>query len=421
MTHDAFLQAIIESADDDTVRLIYADFLDENGDSARAEFIRLSCSLAKLDENDPRRNELGTRHRDLLKEHERDWSGPLTDLAQKCWFVRGFVERIEIHAATLLRHAEAIFGFAPVQEIRLLGAEGLTAGLAACSHLRRVTALDLHCNSLGDDGLRELLASPYRKHPSTYLGCLRKLNLGNTGISQIGLNYLLARSQLFPDLVELDLAGNQFGDEVVEALAGSPLSARLRKLDLSWCLSAAGVHALATSFAFGELRSLHLFCCHADDTACEALATSTTLPMLTDLWLGGSFLRPNNTTAAGIQALVHSSKSSRLKALHLDGSGIGDAGVEVLASSRELRELRWLSLDENGISDQGVRALIRSPFWPNLHWLGLSRNPFGNAGAQEFLSAPLPTRLFCLFLMHCQVTAPLEKELRERFGTRVHI
>ena len=93
----------------------------------------------------------------------------------------------------------------------------------------------------------------------------------------------------------------------------------------------------------------------------------------------------------------------------------------MLASSRELRELRWLSLDENGISDQGVRALIRSPFWPNLHWLGLSRNPFGNAGAQEFLSAPLPTRLFCLFLMHCQVTAPLEKELRERFGARIHV
>lgn len=46
MTHDdAFLQAILEAPDDDTPRLIYADWLDEHGDPARAEFIRLQYQI----------------------------------------------------------------------------------------------------------------------------------------------------------------------------------------------------------------------------------------------------------------------------------------------------------------------------------------------------------------------------------------
>jgi len=43
---DAFLQSIIESPEDDTPRLIYADRLDDHGQAERAEFIRLQCRLA---------------------------------------------------------------------------------------------------------------------------------------------------------------------------------------------------------------------------------------------------------------------------------------------------------------------------------------------------------------------------------------
>lgn len=45
----AFERAIIESPDDDTVRLIYADWLDEHGQPERAEFIRLQCELEASD------------------------------------------------------------------------------------------------------------------------------------------------------------------------------------------------------------------------------------------------------------------------------------------------------------------------------------------------------------------------------------
>lgn len=37
----ALLAAITANPDDDTARVVYADFLEENGESKRAEFIRL--------------------------------------------------------------------------------------------------------------------------------------------------------------------------------------------------------------------------------------------------------------------------------------------------------------------------------------------------------------------------------------------
>lgn len=44
----AFLAAITETPDDDTPRLVYADWLEEHGQSDRAEFIRVQCELAKM-------------------------------------------------------------------------------------------------------------------------------------------------------------------------------------------------------------------------------------------------------------------------------------------------------------------------------------------------------------------------------------
>lgn len=46
--HAGFLTDIIAHPDDDTPRLIYADWLDEQDKTARAEFIRVQCELARL-------------------------------------------------------------------------------------------------------------------------------------------------------------------------------------------------------------------------------------------------------------------------------------------------------------------------------------------------------------------------------------
>src|SRR5262245_28548936 len=63
----AFLRAIWESPYDDAPRLVYADWLEERGDTNRAELIRIQCGKAGLAESDPRRQRLGERESELLR------------------------------------------------------------------------------------------------------------------------------------------------------------------------------------------------------------------------------------------------------------------------------------------------------------------------------------------------------------------
>src|SRR6516225_1249135 len=44
---DGFIQAILGDPDDDTPRLVFADWLEKRGEP-RAEFIRVQCALSKL-------------------------------------------------------------------------------------------------------------------------------------------------------------------------------------------------------------------------------------------------------------------------------------------------------------------------------------------------------------------------------------
>ncbi len=71
---EAFIEDIAEHPEDDTPRLVFADWLEDHGDEARAEFIRVQCQLANLDEYAEERGELVKRERELLKENEtRGW------------------------------------------------------------------------------------------------------------------------------------------------------------------------------------------------------------------------------------------------------------------------------------------------------------------------------------------------------------
>jgi uncharacterized protein (TIGR02996 family) len=66
---EAFLRAIFDAPDDDTPRLVYADFLEEHGEPERAEFIRVQCELARLPavaESTARADQLIRRQDELL-------------------------------------------------------------------------------------------------------------------------------------------------------------------------------------------------------------------------------------------------------------------------------------------------------------------------------------------------------------------
>src|SRR3954453_4794141 len=89
----ALLAAIWEHPHEDTPRLMFADWLDEHEQAPRAEFIRVQCALAQLDEWDdsPRRAELKKREKQLWTKHAKAWKARLSPLLQKLGgFVRGF-------------------------------------------------------------------------------------------------------------------------------------------------------------------------------------------------------------------------------------------------------------------------------------------------------------------------------------------
>src|SRR4051812_47769457 len=115
MTHDeAFLRDIIEHAEDDTPRLVYADWLDDHGDPDRAEFIRLQCRLATLPVGDPRQPELAARERELLDAHAATWLRPMPDWVGGCEFRRGLVAAVRAKACDFLGRAEELWRVAPV-------------------------------------------------------------------------------------------------------------------------------------------------------------------------------------------------------------------------------------------------------------------------------------------------------------------
>src|SRR3954464_7715872 len=108
--HEGFLQDILANPDDDAPRLIYADWLEEDGGAEgrdRAAFIRLQCERARLPEGDPKAARLKTRERKLLKPHAAAWAPPLPVGAKATpQFRRGFVEHVGLPLKGFLEHAE---------------------------------------------------------------------------------------------------------------------------------------------------------------------------------------------------------------------------------------------------------------------------------------------------------------------------
>jgi uncharacterized protein (TIGR02996 family) len=116
MTDDQGLfQAILDNPDDNAVRLVYADWLEEHGQPARADFIRVQVELAHLPPNDPRRGELEAREQALLNEHEKEWAEPLRPWAIRWAFRRGFVEEVTVPAQVYLDHTATLTRLAPIR------------------------------------------------------------------------------------------------------------------------------------------------------------------------------------------------------------------------------------------------------------------------------------------------------------------
>src|SRR6266536_2591802 len=101
---DTFLAGIRERPEDDAERLVFADWLEEQDEPDRAEFIRLQVRLAQLSDHDPARFDLEERAQDLLAEHQSRWLSHLPKWARavELNFRRGLPEEAKMLAAAWL-------------------------------------------------------------------------------------------------------------------------------------------------------------------------------------------------------------------------------------------------------------------------------------------------------------------------------
>ncbi|HJZ55950.1 MAG TPA: TIGR02996 domain-containing protein, partial [Gemmataceae bacterium] len=234
----ALLVAIREHPHEDTPRLVYADWLQENGQPERAEFIRLQRELARLDEDDPQfgpkqaaadkllkkwaarwraslpgvgddwpwergfpRDDCGIGAADFLKLRGSHWrANPwhtycVTDLPK--WFpsllkspnldrVHTFWSQSGVPAGDWVARAVACRGFRNVSRVWLADCRVTTAQLETLLdgwRDHRIEHLHLIATKIGNDGLRMLLAHPV-------LSGVRDLNLINTGLTAAGMRLL---------------------------------------------------------------------------------------------------------------------------------------------------------------------------------------------------------------------------------------
>ncbi len=234
----ALLAAIAANPDDDTVRLAYADFLDEQGgDSnvARAEFIRIHIRLVRQRDAEAEAELLRFRLDQLQQQWNQVWLKDMPEgLTMLSDYRRGFVSRASALASAfppsrddprLLLIAELDLTVdVPASRLREIVTHQMFSRLVA---LRVKSALPI-----GFPGARMLAEGDYPR--------LERLSLARLGIGNIGLK-AVCESWGFPRLRQLALSDNHITDVGAETLLNSHLAARLRYVSLggneiSWAM-----------------------------------------------------------------------------------------------------------------------------------------------------------------------------------------
>jgi len=443
----ALLAACRARPADDLPRLVLADWLDENGQPERAEFVRIQVEVSHPTADVERIRGLKKREAELLAEHENEWTGgyqaaaalmtPLNRRRENGGFapvppphrfVRGmvrigntaeFVERPELRewmrSPEILWLEQIDFSFTTADWFvkadlpdELHGRIGLTLGEAgtAPAELRRQFRLLAVSGNFA--AVRSL----------TVLGGTGELALEE--VTQGDVTHLVAVSVI--------------GDEKQRAagmIASAPFTS-LSSLHLGR-LTEAGIRILAASPHLGNLTHLNLLTCPIGDGGMVALCRSGLAHTLRRVEF------PNTGISdVGVIALAKSPLFAHmlsppvpvpkshigddgLKRLNLMMNRIGDDGLKALAESEHLLRLCELVLRENVVGDAGVEALAASPFAANLQFLDFWRNRITDRGAFALARSPHLNKVMDLSVKENAVGPAGAAALAERFGERAKV
>jgi uncharacterized protein (TIGR02996 family) len=396
-TEAAFLAAIVENPDDNHVRLVYADWLEEQEYStpreaevarARAAFIRLEIEMAGMmvdrdsepaDWEQPRFYELKARASALYDRHRRDWFGNLDRLTAVSRTHRGCVNHIALSARKFIANGEEIYRLAPTIGTVLIGQLGRNMpSLAGCPALRHVRELAFFGSPVCGREAEHLATSPF-------LGNLRVLTIRGVRNAQIGARgaRALARAETLTALERLDLSSHRIGDE--------------------------GAIAIIKNRQFGKLRRLALSNNRLFDDTADALADADHLTRLADLDLAFNHLHPD-----GLRRICRAPHLAGLEHLWLQENPLGDEGAAIVASGGFTR-LKDLWLGDCRLTDRGCATLFASPVPAGLQRLDLCNNRPGERAFRALATAG-HSPLAWLSVERCEI-GPMEAGMLGRVAT----
>lgn len=398
--NDAFLQEIQSDPEDIVPRLVYADWLEENGDPL-ADLIRVQCELADLPVDSPDRAELVQHERELLIEHRQKIVEPLQKFSPHALGVnRGFVESIRLDADVLIDNADEIVQLLPgLCSLTIRKSGKHLDELIKLPQLEHIKSLSLGMAGLQNGGVQKLLSSPHwsglvelnlRGNDLTVIGLrwlseyeamsgLRRLDLSLNQVTTQGLA-LIRKSEFFQNLQHLAVAECRIS-QIVEGLRGDGLP-RLESLDLTHT----DLNESKTARLIETDRSYRtLILNKAADfgkAAAARLGRARSTASLQHLEMSRAAVKVAGVKSVladgGLPAIEYLSAAGQ-RTLRLDGKVSSQKGT---SSSP-----RFLDLSDNGINDRTLPGILRSGIFARTVDLNLRRNKLTDASIPVLLES----------------------------------
>lgn len=417
----ALYAAILAHPDEDTPRLVFADWLEENGEEKYAAFIRKQIELAKVPKWDAAsvgawygdRDALTGRGHELFQPKLPDGLKypPLTS------FRRGFPWHVETYGVgPFLTHAAWLVTQFPLQALTVRPEEGRwrepmdLSELLASPHLARLKQLNFTLARLTPETVRQLQ------------GCPHLASVTQMAFAFAGLN-VLGQAELFrPPLIDrleslrFESCSIEWGD-----LAASVIAARGPHRLKRFVVTEDSPRYFRPSPVFESsllhgLEEFEITCYDMGEEGYRALCESPVVSGLESLTLNRT-----HPGVHGIKALAGCAALLSLKRLRLLSNRIGPVAAKNLARSPHLPALQVLDLQGNPLGDKGALALAEAPWLANLIELDLSSCDIGNAGANALMDAIPADRMIHLGMSSVKrqlLSDDTRKKLRDKFGSR---
>ncbi len=400
----ALLAAIVANAEDDTPRLVYADWLDEHEAPIQAEFVRTQCRLASGSAADPDYPDLLEHYAELVARFSV--AVKLTAPA----LPPGFIHQSDIrHGADHFRR-----GFLHVASGEWSPDWYYTPPAPTNLQIDRVC-----------DGLTPLVANTTVRH------------LVLDGLTAD----LLARVLVAPGvaaLTGLTVQPAEFGwnagDAIVAALARAKAVAGLERLELDSAVTVAGLcaldsakldrlHTLHVSDVQGRARDVptlaqakwfrglrHVSASVVRTPRQSLLAALARLPHLEslDVGFGQGFARKTFGTVTGFPVLTrltcnavngaagHLARGQFPRLAELVAPGVWPDAFRALLAAKWLSQLRVLDVSHGALTDASVVAFSQSTAAPHLRILRIGHNRFAKAGLMALTDGARFTNLTTL-------------------------